>query len=427
LRGSKRRGLTAVDVVAIVVGALAVVAFVIQVALPASTRLTNGFSAYDTAARLVLEGADPSRFYDDDWFRSQTIRFGFATAQDIYNVNPPAAALLLVPLAGLPPVAAKQAWTVLNLGFVGVALILLARICHWSPAATGMAVIAVTLFEPVREQTRLGQAYALLLVLEAALAWAYLERHDGWVGGILGVMLGFKAAALAVPALLIAQRRWRAVVSMAIALLAVVGLTIPFWGWAAWSTYVRLLFDIGSHPEIAVTAYQSVPSLFLHLFRLDPTWNPTPIADVPGIAVVLVVVAELTLVAITFIATARATSSSRSDRSLGFAAWTILTIVASPASADYHYTLLIVPIALLLATRSEVDRRWPFLAALGLGVLLIGAPIPYKSPLLTAGAWALLAYPKMYGGLLLWALAVFARRPGHASRTAFAGSSPHTA
>src|ERR1035437_3228764 len=77
--------------------------FAVLVACPAATQLTNGFSAYDTSARLVVEGANPAHFYDDEWFRLQTIRLGFGAAQDIYNVNPPAAALLMVPLAELSP------------------------------------------------------------------------------------------------------------------------------------------------------------------------------------------------------------------------------------------------------------------------------------------------------------------------------------
>ena len=100
--------------------------FAVLVACPAATQLTNGFSAYDTSARLVVEGANPAHFYDDEWFRLQTIRLGFGAAQDIYNVNPPAAALLMVPLAGLSPLAGKEVWTGLNLAFLAIALAVLA-------------------------------------------------------------------------------------------------------------------------------------------------------------------------------------------------------------------------------------------------------------------------------------------------------------
>ncbi|HLZ07228.1 MAG TPA: glycosyltransferase family 87 protein, partial [Chloroflexota bacterium] len=347
----------ATEIAAIAIAAVAVVAFGVQVALPASSRLTNGFSAYYTAARLVVQGADPARFYDDAWFSSQTIRLGFGAAQDIYNVNPPATALLLLPLAGFDPVTAKEFWTALNLVFLGVALMILARLGGWSPVICSAAVILVTAFQPVQEEIKLGQAYALLLVLEALLARAYLNRRNGFVGGVLAVLLGFKAAGLTLPALLIAQRQWRALVATAITLLAIVGLTIPILGWLAWSTYTRLLFDFGGHPEIAVTAYQSVPSVLFHLFRYDPVWNTAPLVDLPLAAAILVILVEIALVAITFAITARPALRSRSDCSVSFAAWAILSIIGSPASADYHYTLLLVPIALLAGHWYEFDRR----------------------------------------------------------------------
>jgi hypothetical protein len=66
-----------------------------------------------------------------------------------------------------------------------------------------------------------------------------------------------------------------------------------------------------------------------------------------------------------------------------------------------------VPIALLLFDWRDGGfdlRRGLLLAS---GVLLVGAPLPYQSPALSAGAWALLAYPKLYGALLLWAVASF--------------------
>jgi hypothetical protein len=49
-------------------------------------------------------------------------------------------------------------------------------------------------------------------------------------------------------------------------------------------------------------------------------------------------------------------------------------------------------------------RLVPLLVA----VALIAADLPYRAGRLTTGAWALLAYPKLYGAWLLWWLA---RRP----------------
>ena len=198
--------------------------FIWWVALPAATRPTHGFSAYYTAARLVLEGQDPARFYDDDWFREQTVRLGFAGAEDIYNVNPPTAALLLLPLAGLTPQVARAIWTGLNLLCLGLALAGLLRLtCGDALASVGVlggardlppagrtarrrrvgqdaltagGLALLVLFQPAREEVRLGQAYALLLLGEVALLWAYLARRERTAGLLLGLLLGVKTAGL---------------------------------------------------------------------------------------------------------------------------------------------------------------------------------------------------------------------------------------
>ncbi len=44
---------------------------------------------------------------------------------------------------------------------------------------------------------------------------------------------------------------------------------------------------------------------------------------------------------------------------------------------------------------------------MGVGIFLTGASLPYTAPVLAGGIRAVLAYPKLYGALLLWAVAVY--------------------
>ena len=168
---------------------------------------------------------------------------------------------------------------------------------------------------------------------------------------------------------------------------------------------------------MAVAAYQDLPGLVWHLLRPDPRWNPAPALAALRLAAALAIALPLTLMAATFLLTRRADPRCRRTDALALAAWMTLTIILSPVSEDYHYTLLLVPIVILLAYWRDAGPGRPALIALALGVALIGAPLPYKDPALSVGARALLAYPKLYGALVLWAVALFAlRRP--APRTA---------
>jgi alpha-1,2-mannosyltransferase len=384
--------------------------FLLRVAGPAAVTPTHGFSAYFTAARLVREGADAARFYDDAWFWDQTVRLGFAGTEDIYNANPPVTALLLWPLSSLAPSTARVLWTTLNLLFLGLALAITLRALRAPPVAGALGLALLALAQPVRAEMQLGQAYALLLLGMAALLWAYLAGRDPAVGLILGLLLIGKTAGLLLPLLLLGQRRWRALGWTALTIAGVALLTLPLFGLTAWRAYIAALRSIGAQPWVAVTAYQDLPGLLAHLLRPDAQWNPQPLWAAPRLAAPLLALTALSLVAATGWATWRADPEARRDRALTFAAWLSLTLVLSPVSEDYHFTLLFVPLAILLLDWSAIRPGGPRTALLLLALILLTAPLPYTRPDLAAGAWALLAYPRLYGALALWAAALLALR-----------------
>lgn len=390
--------------VAMVVGGL----FLWQVARPAAGQLTHGFSAYYTASRLVREGASVANFYDDAWFHAQTVRLGFSGAEDIYNLNPPTTALLFWPLAAMPPGEAKAAWTVGNVLLLALVIAQLVRTLGGGAVEVAVGTVLVAGFQPVREDLRLGQVYILLLALETLLFWAYRSRRSVVAGGSLGLALGFKTTGAGLLLLLATHRRWPGVLwtGLVVGVSAVGSLLLL--GSASWLRYVTLLSRFGGHPELAVAAYQSLPGLALHLFQPDPSWNPSPLLAAPVLAAVLAIGLALATVALTLRRTGHLSSASGREPALAFAAWAILDVALSPVSEDYHYSLLLLPIAILLAEWRDTRRGWRWLAALIVGIALIGAPLPYKSPALAGGALALLAYPKLYGALGLWGLALVA-------------------
>jgi hypothetical protein len=394
-------------VIALLAGLAATAWSIVGAALPASTRLTNGFAAYYTAARLLHEGQPVARFYDDAWFRDQTIRLGFDRAQDVFNTNPPAA-LLLWPIATLPPIDAKITCTIFNLVCLALAALVLVATATEKRRRRSLAVVLllVGLFEPVAEEIRLGQAYALLLLAEVAFFAAYTRKRDALAGLPLGGMIALKTAGLALPLLLVAQRRWRALAYAGLAVVLVVVLTSALLGANAWVAYAEALTSGSAHGEIAVTAYQSVPGLVTHLFRFDPTWNRHPLVDVPGLVVPLDGLLAIALVGMTAWRSSHADSGGVGSAS-AVAAWVMLSIVLSPPAADYHYTLAILPAFLLLEPRlGEPDCRLGLAIVLA-GIVLIGAPWPGRLFATGDGIAALVAYPRLYGGLLLWGVAVF--------------------
>ena len=87
----------------------------------------------------------------------------------------------------------------------------------------------------------------------------------------------------------------------------------------------------------------------------------------------------------------------------------MLGIVLQPAAEQYAYVTAFVPF--VVATREWLRR--PTSAGgicLAAAALLVYAPLPYKNPRLWQGTIALLAYPRLFGGLLLWGTLILRHR-----------------
>src|SRR5262249_16617911 len=151
--------------------------------------------------------------------------------------------------------------------------------------------------------------------------------------------------------------------------------------------------------SIRSTAYQSVPGLIAHSLTGGgnaglPVFTLSPVTA-HGIATAIV----LALLAFPL----RLARRHPNDQLL-FGAGILLTLVAIPVSAVYAYSIAFIPIALLFRRMSREEHLSSDFFVLWAGAVLIMLPTPFRSTRLVDGWAALLAYPKLYGGLMLWAL-----------------------
>jgi hypothetical protein len=82
-------------------------------------------------------------------------------------------------------------------------------------------------------------------------------------------------------------------------------------------------------------------------------------------------------------------------------------ILISPASLDYHYVLLLLPLVIFINWLRHNPSK-PFGVLLIVIYLLIAVYLPYTSEKVTGGFWAIFAYPKLYGAVGLLGLFVAA-------------------
>jgi alpha-1,2-mannosyltransferase len=364
----------------------------------ASARPAHGFVAHWVASRAWLEGEPLARLYDDVWFgdRVHAVEPGIT---DIFGANPPTVALVAAPVAWLPYDVARRITAVSSLALWLAAAVWLGRVLAlrgaWAPGLLCLAAV----FQPAVEGLRHAQLHMAMFLL-ILMAWRAWRRASPAGQGLpLGAALALKMTGTGFWLVLLAQRRWRGLLWAG----AMVGLLVlvswPAARIEAWSSFSGRAQQLAGGGSLRVTAYQSLPGLLQRLTAPHPRWNPAPLFDAPVVGVVLAWLAALLLGAITMRMAAR-----RSDDAT-FAAFAALSVELSPVSLDYHYVLLLLPIGILLA-RQQVKMRSAGGVLLLVAAALIASPLPYTSPRLADGVAVLLAYPKLYGALLLWWLAL---------------------
>jgi alpha-1,2-mannosyltransferase len=300
---------------------------------------------------------------------------------------------------------ARAAWAVLVL----LGLTLAGGLLLWRLGMRGWllpACIAFAMsFQPLYAELSRGQAYTPML-LALIVAWSGLQsRRAGLLGGALAFALLIRIVGLLFWPWLLLTRQWRAL-AWGLGITGGVCLVLLIKLPDAWLATLPWLQRMTSGAQTTVTAYQTLQSWSGHLFTYDAYWNPEPVIHAPLLAAWSSRLASGTMVVASLYAAWRAT---RAD--LAFALLVLAGLIVSPVSQGYHYTLALLPIVLLAAWLADRHARWLW-AWLGAGAFLIAANLPYQAAALRDGAWALLAYPKLYGALLLWGLAWWGlRRP----------------
>lgn len=341
--------------------------------------------------------------YDDEAVTAEMQRLTDGRVRDIVSPSPPTLALFTAPLAVLKSSTVQPTWAALGVLAILAAVVLTYRAVGWPRESLPLAILltaGLLLSAPLQEDLSRGQIYHLTLLWMAVSTWGYATGRDWLIGLGLALALTMKVAGVPIWLLLAFERRWRALAWASAWTLALVIVSLQ---WIPVATYSRWMFDVVPvwlvTPKMMVPAYQTVTGFMQHLLRFDPAWNPGPLANVPTVARLLVVAVSSGLL----IATLRASRRDPDPSTTVFAAAIVLGIVIQPTIEQYGYVTGFVP---FVVGTMEWARRPSFTVGLCLlaAAALLAIPFPYKHPLLGQGALALLAYPRLYGGLLLWGI-----------------------
>jgi len=376
---------------AIVAGMIAAMILAIFTLFSAGS-ITHGFVSYYTASKLLASGELGPDAYDDGWFGAKVQQLTTSSIREIFIPNPPPMSLMALPLVGLDAQAARAAWLMASLTVFLLSIGALVRYrAHHSRDLPIEIVLVMMLAPAVFTNLRIGQGYLFVFALFAMSTLALLRGRDRIAGIALGLLLALKTSGLALVAILIARKRWTALIAAAATAVALSLVITPFIDASMWAAYPGAVRSYVARPASSVTAYQTTLGMFRHLCVADPQWNPSPAASCAPIAFL---VPTLINGAATIFTMVLAMRSARPEPWLAAAA--ALSVLTLPAIAEPHFVLMALPLALLRLSLTET---------LAVGVLLI-VPLEWTAERFTAGWWALLAYPRLYAAWLLWGLSV---------------------
>ncbi len=384
--------------------------------IPTLSKIDADFPGYFTAARIVIDGQDAQRLYDDSWFREQIRRYGLESPKNPgkFAPFPPPTALLLVPLARCEPLTALRIVTAVSLLCIIFSIFLLARILAWAVLDSAVFILSSGL--AIIGGLRCGQPYILISTFCILGYFLYLERRP-WLAGIcFGLFVPIKYFPVIILAYFAVRKEWKVLLGGAAAIAIVGFISIGVLGWKVHQIFLFSVFEnhlIGrlslqdqSVPFTAV--YQSFDTLFDRLFVFDPIQNPHPLLAAPLLRMIglISVKGSILLVALaSLFKLARGEASNAVGPSIGILG--ILVLLIAPATATYTCALLWLPVALLVGYFQTKAARVPAYLVLGLYLIIGFIPYSYAISFEGRGGLSVLAYPRLFLLLAMFITCVY--------------------
>jgi hypothetical protein len=386
---------------AILLCAALTLGFVARGIVPAMSNIDTDFPNYLTAAKIVADGGNVDRLYDDLWFQGQMRRYQIGhTPGGKFAPFPPPTALLLVPLTGLEPLNALRVMTAVSVLCLIGSIILLAKILAWSRIDS--AVFVLLSGYAVLNTLRFGQPY-ILVSLSCILGYYALVKGRPLLAGMcFGLFAPIKYFPVVILVYFAFRQRWRVVLGGAAMILAVASLSVGVLGWKIHQDFLASVLRNHLTGNASIldpfsAAYQSFDTLFRRLFVFDAAVNPQPLFSSPSLASIG---APITKAAIFLAAIAALVKLARSGAATvtapAIGVLGILTLLLAPATATYHFVLLWLPVGLLIGYFWGEGARWYAYFILGAYALIGFFPYGHVSRFEGHGGLTVLAYPRLF-------------------------------
>ncbi|RXH54186.1 glycosyltransferase family 87 protein [Granulicella sibirica] len=375
--------------------------FALRTVPSAFATLQTDFPNYYLTAKLAREGVDTAHVYEWRWLARQ--KDHHEIDRSVIGLVPitPFSTLAVAPLAGFKPLIAKRIWLVFQIA-------LLLPIVYGLREMTGQPLRRIALIvlgcPPLHRNLLYGQFYVLLTALLIGACWAHQRKRMSLAGALVAIATAIKLFPVVFCLYFLRKREWRALLAAVATGAACIAVSVSVFGWEVHRTYLRQILPWTlrgeGFPPYALGS-GSLSTLLHCLFVYEPQWNPQPWHPSPVFFVVLQAVLPMVILApALLLCDERDDSASRV--ALEWSALTVGTLTVSTIPASYNFTLLVLPMTVLVAW---LLRRRSSLAWLAI-VLYVGIGLPSGWDVGSAsGLGAVLQVPRLY--MLVALAAVF--------------------
>lgn len=370
--------------------------------------LGTDFPQYYLGAKLVAEHYSLDRFYEWAWLQRQAFHFGIHREAVGFPGLTPFSTIVLLPLAWLSALQAKQVWILLNAAALIGGVYLVSKECGLSQRRAWLIALLATL--PLRNDFALGQMHLIVFVL-LVLGWRYHMRGRQTASGCCIALAGaLKIYPLFYCFYFLVKKRWRALGAAIATSLVCGGLSVALFGITATEIFVRrqlprLLNGEALNPFLASTT--SATTMFHRLFLFEPEWNPHPVVSSVVLYAALYALWQA-LPTAAIVSHLRREFVSDKRETIEWCSYLALLMFLSSQPETYHFVALI---AAAVPTYAVLRERGPWLSVLYLGIYTIQCNARnfsahgWMTPVMT-----IVLIPKLWAGLSLIALYIVVLR-----------------
>lgn len=315
--------------------------------IPAFKNICSDFPNYYTASRLAIEKKQID-FYNDSSFNTQINNYGI-DVKGKFSPFPPPTIFIMMPLYKFSPVSAKRIFTVIN-------LLLLFPSAWFISKASGIYFIEglnLVLLSGINLANNflLGQVY-LFLLATMFLSYNFFKQKKYIPAGIL---TGIFAAIKYFPVLFLFPFSYtdsrKPILAFTFSFLFISAAVIPFIGIEVYYSFLKIPFQ---HLNGALSGqsafsekFQSWNAFFRNIFIYDKNLNPFPLLNSAFLFNLFRIIVPAILIS-AGVVVYRKTKNILSKIELLFCIPCLMALSVLPASATYHYILLLFPLAFLI-------------------------------------------------------------------------------